>query len=711
MERRFQRRGVALALAILLACCTCACALDPSLDISQYAHTTWKVREGFFKGITFAIAQTPDGYLWLGTDFGLLRFDGVRAIPWQPPAGERLPSGTIRRLLVTRDGTLWIGTTEGLASWKNGKLTQRPELAGQQVTALLEDLEGTIWVGTGKVSVSETPGRLCAIQGASVHCYGEDGRLGQEVFSLYEDARGNLWAGSAEGLWRWKPGPPKLYPMPNAVPEFIGLAEDANGVLLINMPGGLCQLVNGRVEPYPLLSGRTFSSGTLLLDRNGGLWIATHGQGLLHIHNGRTDVFKETDGLSGDWVTNLFEDREGDIWVATLNGLDRFRNFAVPTISVKQGLSDALVVSILAARDGSVWIGTQDGLNRWKQGQVTIYRKPSGLPDNRVGSLFQDDKGRIWVATLSGVAYFDNGRFTRVRGEPSEATNSIAQDRTGNIWVSDVQRGLLQLVGGRVVKQIPWATLGVRYAARTLAADPLKGGLWLGSVVGGLTYFKEGQARASYGVADGFGEGQVEDLQFDRDGTLWAATEGGLSRVKNGRVETLTTANGLPCNTVHWMMEDNLHSAWLYTACGLVRIARADLDAWGMEPKRTIHATVFDSSDGIRSHSIAGGYPPHVAKSADGKLWFATFDGVGVLDPGHLAFNKLPPPVHIEQITADHETYWQNLSGDTSSSPEAATAGARSGDRLYRAQLRRTGEGAFSRQAGWLGSRLEGRRQ
>lgn len=238
MERRFQRRGVALALAILLACCTCACALDPSLDISQYAHTTWKVREGFFKGITFAIAQTPDGYLWLGTDFGLLRFDGVRAIPWQPPAGERLPSGTIRRLLVTRDGTLWIGTTEGLASWKNGKLTQRPELAGQQVTALLEDLEGTIWVGTGKVSVSETPGRLCAIQGASVHCYGEDGRLGQEVFSLYEDARGNLWAGSAEGLWRWKPGPPKLYPMPNAVPEFIGLAEDANGVLLIKHARG-----------------------------------------------------------------------------------------------------------------------------------------------------------------------------------------------------------------------------------------------------------------------------------------------------------------------------------------------------------------------------------------------------------------------------------------------------------------------------------------
>jgi ligand-binding sensor domain-containing protein len=149
--------------------------------------------------------------------------------------------------------------------------------------------------------------------------------------------------------------------VPNAVPEITGLAEDENGVLLINLTGGLSQLVNGRVEPYPLLAGRTFSSGKLLRDRNGGVWIATHGQGLLHVHKGRADVFTQSDGLSGEWVTNLLEDREGDIWVATLDGLDRFRDFAVPTISVKQGLSNALVVSVLSARDDSVLLGTPSG--------------------------------------------------------------------------------------------------------------------------------------------------------------------------------------------------------------------------------------------------------------------------------------------------------------------------------------------------------------
>ena len=153
------------------------------------------------------------------------------------------------------------------------------------------------------------------------------------------------------------------------------------------------------------------------------------------------------------------------------------------------------------------------------------------------------------------------------------------------------------------------------------------------------------------------GAGIVIGLQLDRDGTLWAATEGGLSRVKNGRVATLTSKNGLPCDSVHWMMEDDDHSVWLYMACGLVRVARAELDAWVADPKRTIQTTVFDISDGVRSHCRSSGYSPRVAKAADGKLWFLTGDGVSVIDPRHLPFNKLPPPVHIEQIIADRKTY------------------------------------------------------
>src|ERR1700745_1807903 len=171
---------------MLLAMWPSALALDPSLEISQYAHTAWKVREGFAEGTIISIAQTPDGYLWLGTEFGLLRFDGVRNVLWDQTAGEHLPSHYIRNLLTARDGRLWIGTYKGLASWKDGKLSKYRELAGQTVDALLEDREGTGWAGGYAGSV----GKLCAIQSGSAHCYGDDGRLGLWVAALYEDSRG-----------------------------------------------------------------------------------------------------------------------------------------------------------------------------------------------------------------------------------------------------------------------------------------------------------------------------------------------------------------------------------------------------------------------------------------------------------------------------------------------------------------------------------------
>ncbi|HEY6767875.1 MAG TPA: ATP-binding protein, partial [Candidatus Sulfotelmatobacter sp.] len=183
-----------------------------------------------------------------------------------------------------------------------------------------------------------------------------------------------------------------------------------------------------------------------------------------------------------------------------------------------------------------------------------------------------------------------------------------------------------------------------------------------------VAYFKDGKVRESYAGVDGLGKGIVTSLSLDSDGTLWAATEGGLSRVKDGRVVTLTSQNGLPCDTVFWMMQGDDHSFWLYTACGVVRIAGTEMDAWVTDPKRTIQSMVFDSSDGVRSRALTTGYTPLVAKTGNGKLWFLPLDGVSVIDPRHLPLNKLPPPVHIEQVTADGKTYWQNLSGDASSS-------------------------------------------
>jgi ligand-binding sensor domain-containing protein/signal transduction histidine kinase len=664
--------GILLAV-VLLAWCPWAMALDAALDVSQYAHTAWKIRDGFPKGATRSIVQTPDGYLWLGTEFGLVRFDGVRAVPWEPPSDQHLPSSEIWSLLVARDGTLWIGTSNGLASWKDGKLTEHAELAGHYIFKVIEDHEGTIWAS----GLTATIGKLCAIQNGSVQCYGEDGALGRGAFNLYEDSKGNLWAGVKEGLWRWRPGPPKFYPLPGEPDGIQGLGEDADGALLVGWNGGIHRFVDGKTKAYPLPSTlRQFHATRILRDRDGGLWIGTSGRGLLHVHQGRPDVFAPLDGLSGEDVNTLLEDREGSIWVATINGLDRFRDFAVATLNLNQSLSSALVGSVLAARDGSVWLSTRGGLNRWNNGQITTYDKREGkLNGLAPNSLFQDSRGRIWVSTYREFGYLENGQFISVSALPSTAVNSMALDTAGNLWIASERAGLFQLLRGTVVQQIPWAGLGHKEYASALAADPSQGGLWLGFHNGGVAYFMDTKVRTSFAAADGLGDGRVNDLRFDQEGTLWAATEGGLSRVKNGRVATLASKNGLPCDAVHWVMEDDDHSFWLYTPCGLVRIGRRELDVWAStvdkdkDAKPNIQTTVFDISDGVRILSEATHSSPQVAKTSDGKLWFLPWDGVSVVDPRHLPYNKLPPPVHVEQIIADRKTYWQNLSGDTSSSP------------------------------------------
>jgi len=273
-------------------------------------------------------------------------------------------------------------------------------------------------------------------------------------------------------------------------------------------------------------------------------------------------------------------------------------------------------------------------------------------------SLGLDGQGRLWVSSGDGVFYFESGRFLRVPGVPGGNIWSIVEDGRGKTWISDTNLGLFGLTPGERVQRIPWSRFGQKsFGALALLPDQSQGSVWLGFYDGGVSYFKDDQVRTSYTAADGLGDGRVNQLLFGSRGALWAATEGGLSRIKDGHIETLSSKNGLPCDVVHWLMEDDDHAMWVYMPCGLVRVVRSDLDAWVNDPKRILQTTIFDNSDGVPSLGSYGGYGPRVTKAPDGKIWFVTYDGVSVIDPHRLPFNKLPPPVQVEQITADRKTY------------------------------------------------------
>src|SRR5262245_5513570 len=666
---------IAVGALVCLTSAASSPAATPTLDVSQLAHAAWTLGDGFAKGAIHSIAQTPDGYLWLGTEFGLLRFDGVTATPG--PSDHPLET-EIPALLTGRDGTLWIGMSGGLASWKDGHLTRYAEVERGRVLSLLEARDGTVWV----IGVLPPNRRVCAIRNGSMECMSEESRFGPNIRTMYEDRRGNLWFVEPQGLWQWNHGQPIFYPL--KIDQTIqALAEDADGVLLVVQAGRIDRLVGGELQKaYQLPSslGPTLTN-KVLRDQDGGIWIGSLGGGVAHLHNGRVDQFSRSDGLTSDSVGSFLQDRDGNIWVSTRGGLDRFRETLGTQFTRQQGFSNLQVTAVVASTDGSVWVRTVDGLNRWKDGRVTVYREFPDLagrttgraavgPTNFTvygnalvqggGSLFEEQRGRIWVSG-SNVGYLDHGRFTAVGGVPVGSVSAMTGDRQENIWLAHLTAGLLRVSGDRVVERIPWVRIGHTDYGRVLAMASMTGSLWIGFIGGGVDVFKDGRISASYREKQGLAGGRVNDLRFGQDGALWVSTITGSSRIKNGQVMTLSSGDGLPCDAVNWTIEDDSGNLWLSMRCGLVRIAHSDIGKWehltAAERPLQIPIRVFDSSDGIQPRFYEGPFSPRVARAPDGKVWFFPLEGLAALDPTHLSRNTLPPLLHIEYIDADNRRF------------------------------------------------------
>jgi signal transduction histidine kinase/ligand-binding sensor domain-containing protein len=651
---RFARLAVVFA-----ALAECVFALDPSHTITQYGHTAWTVQGGQLPGIVYSLTQTRDGWLWVGTEFGLFRFDGVRFSPLEAPGAEDLRGQTISALAPAPDGGLWIGTRHSLSRWNGSAVQQYRTVNGVTeipVSAIHVDRGGKVWVGT----VGFASGGLARIESNGLRFYTPaEGFSGGGVYSIAEDHAGNLWIGCGNGLYRWDGGRFQVYGSNARLKTVTAIAETPDGGIVAgNNVGGLKRLAGGIFRDYPIkqLSSRV-QTRDLLTDRDGGLWIGASSQGLIHMHQDSFDRFTHADGLSGDMVLSLFEDREGNVWAGTQRGLDRFRDLPVTTLSKREGLSDDAASSVFASGSGGVWIGTSAGLNRVEGDRITVFDRRAGLPSDSVGSIYEDRRGRLWVSSSNGLVFGWNGRFHAFRGGGGlQSIAAAAEDRDGRLWFADQAQGLIAVQANEIKKVIPWSLFGNKQVW-ALDADCTRGGLFIGFAEGGVAYYRDGLSPRWYTVADGLGGRAVTDIHIDTEGTAWIATQSGLSRLHDGRLATLTAKNGLACDQIHSMVEDRDGYLWLNTPCGLQSLAPKELAAWAANPSSFVHPKVYTASDGMHLRSTTGGFFRRAARSTDGRLWFPVIDGVAVVDPKRLHGNPLPPPVAIEALRVDDRMY------------------------------------------------------
>ena len=655
-------RGVIILAFVALILCSSALALSPDRRISQYAHTAWRIQDGFFSGTPQTITQTADGYLWIGTEAGLVRFDGIQFVPWAPPNGEALPSSRIHALLGARDGTLWIGTARGLARWSKGELFNFP---GEPafVEAIVQDSDGTIWMTRSQVR--DAAGSLCEVAGNALRCHGPaDGIPFAYAQPLFSDPHGNLWIGSSIGVCRWKSGDATTY-IVKALMRVQGLAgvsaiapgDDGSVLVGMRQQGkglGLQQLREGVWRDYilPGLDGPQMNVSTLLRDREGDLWLGTANNGLYRIHDGQADHYGSTEGLSSDAVQGLYEDREGDLWVATSRGIDRFRDTRVLSYSIREGLTSEDVDSVLASRDGTVWIGNLRALDVLRHDRFNGIGRGQGLPGTLITSLFEDQSGRVWVGVDSGLTVYENARFhwiTKSDGRSLGVVTAIAEDVDHNIWVATTEPALLRIQDLAIREEIKPPQIP---RVLSLAADP-KDGIWLGLSNGNLARYKRGQLDMV--TPDRGGNFSIRNLLVEADGSAWWVTQEGLFRWKTGRVGILNSHNGLPCDDAFALVRDSLGSLWLDTQCGLVAIDYAELERWWQQPDVKLHVKTFDAFDGAQPGLT--NFRPAVSRAPDGKLWFANENILQVVNPENLDGNHIAPPVVVEQIIADRKKY------------------------------------------------------
>lgn len=662
MKNILQWAGIC-CLEMLLACP--AFGLNPDKLITQYHQQVWTERDGLPQASVQAIVQTADGYLWLGTRAGLVRFDGVRFTVFTAGANDGLESNDIRSLYQDSHGRLWIGTFNGgLSCYEKGVFTHFGEEEGIRsggVLDILEDRQGRLWFGTWN--------SLVVFQNGIYHEFNESNGLnGSCVWTLSEDHHGRIWIGTRNGLFVFDGGSIKPFAQHEVLSNNVirAVYTDRAGAIWIGTIGaGLVRYKEGEIREFHLEKSLSRDRvQDIFEDRDGNVWIASWG-GLSRIADDQITHFNSHDGLSHETVECLYEDREGNLWVGVRGwGLMQWRDAKFSAFTDKEGLACNYTKCVLEDRHGNLWIGTEGGglTCRQPDGSVRNLGLEEDIPTPFVWSLAEDPEGGLWIGTgrpahlvrLQPSGHNEIGRVVEMYGRREglpvyHGIRCILVDHNGVLWLGGNGGGLCSFQKGEFTsigkeQGLPSDLVRVIYEDRNKV-------LWV-ATNDGLCRFHGGEMEV-FTMDQGLSHNAVYSIHEDKEGTLWLGTQAGLTRYRNGVFTPYAVEDGLVHNVLFRVLEDNAENLWISCDQGVFRIAKEDFDLFDEGKLSQLRCESYGVADGMKTAQCEGGSQPAGCKTANGAFWFPTVNGALNIHPERLQRNQLPPPTYIERVMAN----------------------------------------------------------
>jgi len=702
---RGPRAGTTIVLLTLCLAGTTGFAQRKS--IKQYVHDIWNSDRGLPQNSASDLVQTRDGYLWLATQEGLARFDGVEftvfdrantpAISnsqivrlledsdgglWIRPIGATPPlvrylAGTFESFDTTRgiaslrtnswiadsSGGIWVGTLGGLARFKDGGFktyTTRDGLPSDTVYAMMMDSRKTLWISTRRGFARMVDGRIEKLTGQPGFPDTVITRV-KGFESVFEDSRGTLWMTSPRFLITYDQKTFTRVPRPPALQDAAinDIYEDKAGNIWLATSLGLVRYSGGAFTRLSI-SADLDENNVLEVhqDKEGSLWLST-GKGIARYSNGRFEQFQGSDGLSDDAVQRMLIDKEGNIWVSTFGGgLDRFRDEKFVTYSSKVGLSYDNVNTVMEDRTGAMLVGTTfGGVNRIKDGKVTVIDTRNGLPSSEVGALAEDSEGRIWIGTRRGVATYQNGtvtpRFTMQNDEPYPLGNALLARPSGEVLVAS-NNAVLSYRNGRYTPLVTPEPLSNNNSRISGLFDDRDGTLWIATRTA-LYWYRDGKLTRVSG-ANGFPERWYMSFYQDPEGVIWlGVSDVGLIRYKNGKASSISVEQGLFDYVAYAVLEDDSGYLWMCSNKGVYRVRKSELNDVADGKAARVTSVAYGRSDGMETFETNGGICPAGWRFRDGRLAFSTLKGVAVVNPSDIRINQIPPPVVIDRFIVEGE--------------------------------------------------------